>query len=345
MGYSNFKDPIGLLKRMLFSGNKVAYSVLFREILGQLLTPIDMLLYASEKRKLKKSPKESKAPIILILGGSRSGTTLLYQVLAQYLPVSYFSNFIASFPRSPISAQKLFGNMIARPNTDFQNYFGSVAGLGGPNDAFGIWNRWLGEDRNRIPETISEKSKSDMQVFFNSWLQVTKKPFLNKNNRNSLCAPLFDALFDNILFIEIYRNPVFVVQSLIMSRRKVQGSDKIAWGLLSNDSDESDDPLHYIEGICRQVYRVDQVIARGREKINPNKYIRISYEEFCNDPENLIRKVGLHTKIPIQEPKSLKGLKFSTNSNTQRLNDDEFNRICKCVDQLYAKDLSLKPAT
>jgi len=334
MSYSNFKDPIGLLFRMLFSGNKIAYSVLLREFLSKVLIPIDWFLKRSEKRTLSNTKGLSKDPMIFVLGGSRCGTTLLYQTLARYLPVSYIDNFTASFLHSPLSALKLFQNVIPRPKKSFKSYFGSVKGLGGANDGFPIWNRWLGEDRNNAPKDISQQSKIEMKKFFNIWRHISKKPFLNKNNRNSLNAPMFDAIFENSYFIEIYRNPIFVAQSLILSRRKVQGSDKIGWGLLSKDWKKSDDILSYIDDVCEQVYQVDKVLAEGRKMIDSKKYIRVAFEDFCKNPKLTVQKVGsaaLNTKINNDE---LDSLEFSTSSNQQRLTDLEFERIKSAFERL-----------
>ncbi|WP_298504543.1 sulfotransferase [uncultured Maribacter sp.] len=336
MSYSNFKDPIGLLKRMLLSGNKTAYFILLREFCAKLAVPFDLLLRNSEKRKLNES-QDSSLPIILVLGGSRSGTTLLYQTLERYLNVSYISNCIAFFINSPISAFKLFHRLIPKAAKSSQSYFGSVQGFGGPNDAFFLWNRWLGDDRNYAPEDISEESKVEMRAFFNSWLRTTKKPFLNKNNRNSLCAPMFDKIFPNIFFVEIYRNPVFVAQSIILSRRTVQGSDKIGWGLLSKDSEINDDSLAYIDDICQQVYEVDQLLAKNRAKIDPKKYVRVSYEDFCENPSAIIELVGTRALDQTIYDTSLVNLKFSKASNGQRLTDEEFSRIKSCLKNLYNK--------
>lgn len=337
MGYSNFKDPIGLLKRMLQSRNSIAYSVLFREVLSKFLIPFDYFMKGSEKKKLKNSTTSSE-PIILILGGSRSGTTLVYQTLAQYLPVSYFSNFIASFNSSPITAYKLFHKLIPKTKNDFKSYFGSVKGLDGPNDAFALWNRWLGEDRNHVPENIDEETKADMKAFFNAWSQTTKMPFLNKNNRNSLCAPMFASIFPNIYFVEIYRDPIYVAQSLVLSRRAVQGSEKIGWGLLSTDSENSTDPLAYIDDICLQVHQVNELINKNRAKIDSKKYFRVSYEEFCENPGAFVQIVGLEALNHKAINKGLAELHFSTASNGQRLNDDEFNRIKSAFQKLHAND-------
>ncbi|SDD92788.1 Sulfotransferase family protein [Pricia antarctica] len=335
MSYSNFKDPFGLFKRMLLSRNTTAYFILFRELLSKILVPVDFLLQGFEKRILKKSRIDSDQPVILILGGSRSGTTLLYQTLAQYLPVSYMNNFIALFHRSPLAALKLFNRFIPNSKRNYESYYGSVAGLDGPNDAFSIWNRWLGDDRNHIIKDISEQKKSEMKSFFNTWMQVSKRPFLNKNNRNSLCAPMLDSVFENVVFIEIYREPIFVAQSLILSRRSVQGSDKIGWGLLSEDSKESKDPLSYIDDICNQVYQVNCILAEGRKTIDTKKYIRVSYEDFCENPADLIQKVSLKALDHKIDFTNLAHLQFSIAANKQRLSDDEFNRIRLCFTKLY----------
>ena len=75
---------------MLFSGDRVARFVLFREFFNLASKPIDWLLQPFEKRLLKQTANDT-APKIFVVGGSRSGTTIVYQTLAHYLPVSYFS--------------------------------------------------------------------------------------------------------------------------------------------------------------------------------------------------------------------------------------------------------------
>ncbi|WP_209402409.1 sulfotransferase [Pseudozobellia sp. WGM2] len=327
MSYSNFKDPIGLLKRMLLSGNKIAYFVLLREFLAKVLVPLDFLLQNREKKIIKSAERKENQPIILVLGGSRSGTTLLYQTLAYYLPVSYISNFIAAFERSPIAAYKTFNRFIPKPKKKFKSYYGSVSGSGGPNDAFHLWNRWLGEDRNHIPAELDQHTKLDMQSFFNAWSGISKKPFLNKNNRNSLCSSDLYKSLNNIYFVEIYRNPIYVAQSLILSRREVQGNHEIGWGLLSKDHKKNGDPLGYINDVCNQVNAVNQAIDKERKKIDPERYFRVSFENFCENPSLTVRQVSMMALGIDINSENLDLLKFSKNPNKQRLTDVEFNRI------------------
>lgn len=337
MSYGNFKDPFGLLKRMLASGNKAAYFTLVREGMSLLLKPIDALWQSAERRKVQNA-KPSKLPLIVILGGSRSGTTILYQTLAHYLPVSYFNNLSASFPHSPISSARFFKSWFRKKSSSkkFSNYYGSVSGFNGPNDGFHIWNRWLGEDRNAIPTDLSAEIIGEMQSFFNAWHEHMGQPFLNKNNRNSLCVDLFREAFDHIHFVEIRRNPLYVVQSLIQSREAVQGDKHIGWGLATKDSSDSGETFAYIKDICEQVKEVETTLDEARARVPAGQYTYLSYEDLCADPGSMLTEI--HQKAwPIDAPKlELEGIKPLKNTNRQKLGDEEFQAILDNLQRLYS---------
>ena len=336
MSYANFKDPVGLLKRMLASGNKAAYFTLLREGMSILLKPLDAMWQSAERKKLAAA-KPSKLPLIIILGGSRSGTTVLYQTLAHYLPVSYFNNLSVSFPRSPISSSKFFKSWFGkkRKQQSFANYYGSVSGFNGPNDAFHIWNRWLGEDRNAIPEEIPEAVIEEMRNFFNAWHAHMGQPFLNKNNRNSLCVDLFLQAFEHVQFVEIRRNPVFVVQSLIQSREAVQGSKHVGWGLGTKEASDQQDDYAYIRDIVEQVHGVEQGLNEARNLVPESQYTYVSYEDFCENPGGLIAAV-YEKAWPIgSTPLDLNHIQSLKNTNRKKLGKEEFERILQEVKAVY----------
>ena len=337
MSYSNFKDPVGLLKRMLASGNKAAYFTLIREGMGVVMKPVDWLLSHAERRRLSRG-EQSDLPVILILGGSRSGTTLFYQTLTQYLPVSYFNNLSVSFPRSPITAGRWFNRLLRRKRRDFQNYYGSVSGFAGANDGFHIWNRWLGEDRNAVPTDIPAAKLAEMRQFFQTWNAAFGQPFLNKNNRNSLCVELFDQHLAQPFFVEIRRDPVYVIQSLIQSREAVQGSKYVAWGLASEDSDPDRDAYGYVDDIARQVHTVEQELDAARQTVDPARYVRISYEDFCANPAEVVATVYRRIWGQDLPQEAVQDLAPFRNTNRQRLPDEEFQRILQAVTRLYGED-------
>jgi hypothetical protein len=286
--YANFHDPAGLLKRLLLSKDRAARSALYRTAAAMLLQPLDLVLEMIERRQLQEAAA-STLPVIFIVGAPRSGTTLLYQTLARYLPVTYFTNLSALFPRAPITASRLLARFLEVKNFDDRNFYGNVAGLAAPNDGFHVWNRWLGADRYRAPQQISESAKREMKNFFNTWLAAFEKPFINKNNRNTDCVPLLASIFAPAYFIEVRRHPVYVAQSLLLARLRIQGSKEIGWGLHSSTGAPG---KSCVDDVCEQIFNIEMKLRADKKFVAPKRFMEISYEQFCHDPCSFVQKIS-----------------------------------------------------
>lgn len=289
--YGNFHNPLGLVFRMLTSGKRAAWSALFREGIGKLAVPVDLLLSVSESTKLMAATDE-RLPVILIVGPPRSGTTLIYQVLGYSLDVTYPNNLGSLLPRSPITASR----MATKRRAEFQNFYGQTARMSGPNDAFHIWNRWLGSNRYTARTDLSEAEVEEMQRFFHAWTVAHKKPFLNKNNRNAECAAMLAKHLPSSYFVAVRRDPVCVARSLIKAREVVQGDKTVGWGLQCQEQHANEDPLGYVHDVCDQVEKNEQRLADQLSKIDPQRVIEITYESFCTDPNGCIRQIA--NRIP-----------------------------------------------
>jgi hypothetical protein len=295
MSTSNFKNPVGLVFRMLTSGSRAAWAALLHEGLRLLARPIDLLLQGREKRLLKESGT-GNVPMILVVGAPRSGTTLVYQTLARYLDVSYVSNLTSLFPHSPLSGTRMFRWLPQTRSADFRNFYGQTAHLNGPNDGFCLWNRWLGKDRY-VPRTeLSELEQQSIQGFFQAWHRQFGKPFLNKNNRNTGCLDLLSRLFPDATFVVVRRNPVLVAQSLIKAREQVQGDKSVGWGLHSQSSDTDRDRLSYVDDVCAQILQIEEQLDEQLSQIPKSRLIEFTYEGFCEDPVHALE--SLADRIP-----------------------------------------------
>jgi hypothetical protein len=291
LSYGNFNNPLGLVGRMLRSGNRAAYSALFREALGIGLKPADLLLSLLERRQEDRSDQSNPdQPLILVVGPPRGGTTLVYQVLAHCLDVSYTSNLMGLFPRSPITANRLSSHFLpTRPAADFRSYCGQSSRLSGGHDGFFIWNRWLGDDRYAPRTDLSESEVAKMREFFQQWTTAFPKPFLNKNNRNTCCIDLLAKTLPTARFLVVRRDPTAIVRSLIRAREKVQGDKQVPWGLLSSAS--NDHELSYVDDVCAQVSLIQQRLDEQLESIASNRIVETVYEGFCASPKSLIDRM------------------------------------------------------
>ena len=336
--YGNFQDPIGLVIRMLRSGRTAAYNALIREFLSLLVRPIDKLLKLKEQ-KLLLNDQDSKAfPVILVVGPPRSGSTFIYQALASALPVTYLNNFGALFSDAPLVASKVFQNVLAKSSPSLRSYYGNTEKITDPNDGFNISDRRLGNDRYTPQQNIPQDLKEDMNSFFNAWTTTFKKPFINKNNRNTTCASMLASSLENAYVIMIKRDPIFVAQSLLLAREEIQGDRNIGWGLGCNHIStyhQSDSALHHV---AEQVAWIYAALDQQAHAIPSDRLITIDYESFCHDPNptilNIYNRIWKTVPGPSRLPKSLKSFKAS---QSIRLSKDEFDQLQGLIQHYFAE--------
>ena len=287
----NFKNPVGLLFRMLMSGQRAAYSTLIHEAMRLASRPLNSLLSGRERR-LRQTAVADVPPVILVVGAPRSGTTLVYQTLARYLDVTYFSNLTSLFPDAPLAGTGIFRWLPRRQSADFRNFYGQTAGLSGPNDGFSVWNQWLGDDRY-VPRTdLTTDEQRSMGRFFAVWCAVFGKPFLNKNNRNAGCLDLLARAIPQSSVVVVRRDPLLVAQSLIHARQQVQGHKSVGWGLHSHSSDITGDPLAYVDDVCDQVLRIETELDEQLKRIPQERIVEFTYEGFCEAPDSTLRWIA-----------------------------------------------------
>lgn len=321
--YSNFHDPLGLVLRMLRSRDRAAWAALQRAALGFLALPFDCAWEAAEQKRLREA-RPSNLPIILIVGAPRSGTTLFYQTLARFLPVSYLQNFAALFPRAPLTASVKLARLAQTQRADYHSYYGNTAGWAAPNDGFHVWNRWLGADRYRVAQQLSHAAQRDLQSFFHAWLATFQKPFLNKNNRNTACLALLAEALPNACFIEVRREPAYVVQSLLQAREHIQGSKAVGWGLASAQQTHGD----YVSAVCEQVHGIELKLQHDKLSLAPERFWSIAYEDFCREPCSTVEHVAQSfLRLSFDKEKMRRELKPFEATNKIRLACEEFQAI------------------
>lgn len=287
--YGNFRDPVGLLRRMLVSRNRAAFDSLALAATRIGATPIDLALARREGQAVSSAAPRSNRPMLLIVGGPRTGSTLIYQCICQQLDVSYLDNLTAAFPRSPISFARLARRSM-RPPARVENFYGNTRGISGPNDGFDVWNRWQGDDRYRVDLELMARSAEEMRRFFSAWSAEFTGPFVNKNNRQVSIVPELAEVLPNAVFLLIRRDPIMTAQSLLVARELVQGSRTAAWGALGEDSD--DVGAGALRAVARQIAAIERHLDRAVEALPPDRVIETTYEKFCADATGLLEHIG-----------------------------------------------------
>ena len=284
---SGLHDPIGLARRLTKSGDAAALFALRAAALGPVFLPLDLLLTPFEGRRYRHAAPP-RLPIIVVCGCARSGTTIAAQLL-QRLPVAYFTNLTSIFPRSPLTAEAAFGRFLPAAKPQLHNFYGRTSGWTGANDALYLWDRWLGSDRARIPETISPAARAAMIAFFGARESQTGRPALVKVNALNASAHLVADALPTARFICIQRSRVALAMSLLKARQEIHGRADIPYGLMPPDARPSGDP---VDDVCRQVVFHENLARQQQERLGADRFRIVPLDAIRADPDAFVEQVA-----------------------------------------------------
>ena len=220
-----FLHNIKIIKAIILSGNKIAYTILLYKIFALIIKPIDMLigLLASFFPSLKATPK-----MIFVAGSHRSGATFVSQVIAGHFPFYSVNNFNSLFPKSGYVFHKFIKpNLSKYKSKIYQNYYGQTSGLFEINDAHEVWDQWYGGDHSTVPQEMTLIKKNMMFSYFSKLQASVKYPIISKSGRNSLNISRLNSIFNDSFFILVDRE----LEDIVISTLKAGNifNDKDRW--------------------------------------------------------------------------------------------------------------------
>lgn len=234
------------------------------------------------------SNREKIKDAIIIHGPGRSGTTLLYNVLAMHPDLAWISGYVNHFPDIPIlSVLNRLQNI-----EFFEQFSRGRRKWPRPAEAYGFWNFFF-PDFSLMENGTSTKERKLAVKFciktINSIVKFQgKKRFIAKLTGTSR-ASILDLLFENPFLIYINRDPRAVVASYFKQR----------WGYKDNlEKFEATDTLllisEYVERYRKNIEQISD-LAKFRYKY-------VSYEDLIANKtrviENLLQFLGLDDENP-----------------------------------------------
>ena len=319
---SHVNNPFRLAWRLLGEENPAARSALMMAAAGFALVPFDLILSVFERKTVAVAPRPDK-PIVLVCGPPRSGTTLVAEYLINTLRVGYLNNLTSLFPRSPLTANALFGRWMKPGAVEFRAYYGKTRGLSGVNDALYIWDRWLGADRAATPDELSAWAQQDMLRFFGALQRRHGLPIVNKVNRLNTCTHLVAEALPSSIFIYLRRDPLMLAQSLYIARRDIVGDLSKPYGVSHPNRVLSDS----IEDVCRQVDYYDHMLQLQLGRVGKERLIVLDYEDFCAKPNDLISRLTQHSSTFEQRDSAIQSAESFSVSRKVRLEDSILQRF------------------
>ncbi len=230
-----------------------------------------------------------KSPQIFMVGLPRSGATLVYQYIIHRFHVAYFTNGAGNRPYAPcltIFLQKKFRKHYI---SDFKSNFGRIAGPMAPREAGRIWQFFFEPDKYQNYEDIDEVKRRSLYKLVSCVQKIFGDvPFVNKNVRNSLHIDALSKIFPKSYFLVVERNVEDVALSILRARKLTHG-DYNLWFSVKPRNYEQIKNLSVPEQIFHQIKDITECINENIEKLPKERVRKIKYEDFCNNPEGVIK--------------------------------------------------------
>ena len=273
--------------------------------LDNLITELRRILEPVQEQ-LNKQYQAPKYPVVVVLGNPRSGTTILTQILAGTGYFAYPTNFLSRLAYAPwIGA--MIQQMLFNPVYDFRGELSDIQSASGFTSTLGktigtlaiseffhFWRKFFPtHDPGYIPEELLEKVDVDrMRSELASIESVFNKPFMSKGKMMQHNITFFAEKVPELFFIHIKRDPMYVMQSVMMSRRKYYGTDKIWWSVKPKEFEflAQMPPTYQVAG---QVLYTLQDIDHGLESVNESRKMIFSYESLCENPKQIFKELQI----------------------------------------------------
>jgi hypothetical protein len=249
-----------------------------------------------ERRGLERAAELPPPRTVFIIGPPRSGTTLLYELLAMRFGFAYFSNAAHRLPHTPITATRLFRPLIRGWRGTFQSDYGRLRGWGAPSEAGWIWDRWMGGFEAMEADDLDPAAALELRCSIAAVADALGGPFLAKNVAHSVRMRALDRIFPDAVFIALRRDEGDVIRSIYRMRQRrlgEPGGGLSAWLSVRPRGWESHRNRPPIEQIAAQVFGVQCDIGRDALAIGPGRLHCVQYEELASDPRCELERIRM----------------------------------------------------
>lgn len=264
-------------------------------------------------------------PSVHIVGLPRSGTTVLYQLLARTRSVGYPSNVMAFAWRAPHVGAAL-QQKLAHEGYDLS--LRSTAGRTdeplGPHEFGYFWRDALGHDHNSLVPSRGERPAHWLRGQLDLVSTTFGAPTVYKNFLAPAHVRHLSAAVGNQHFIVLRRNLIDVARSLLATRRQLNIPDDEPFG-----TQPVNVRRHYanvLERVCHQVSSLDETLSTTGLLDLPTT-LQVDYSKLCSSTEFQLKRVL--SAIGADPPQNETPSNLSTTNSSDHWIEDHEHRYLK----------------
>jgi len=280
--------------------------------LEELLLQLNRELACANDSILASLRNDVSHPLVFVMGPLRSGTTLFMQALASTGAIAYPTNLLSRFYGAPLVGariQLLFDSrynfrdelLDLRAAMSFESSNGKTTGALAPNEFWYFWRRFVQfGDIDWMPDESLHRhvDKNTLVQELVGLTRVLGMPFALKAMILNYNIGFLSGLFENAIFVQLKRDPIATVSSILKARRRQFGNEAHWYSFKIPEYEQLKDmePLHQAAG---QVHFISRALETGMDLLPESRKLVVDYEEFCRHPESVLRE--LLCKVGVRE--------------------------------------------
>jgi hypothetical protein len=298
----------------------------------RLLVALNQYLDGFETQLAAQLP-EADWPPVLIGGLQRSGTTLLYQLIARHCDVGYINNFLARLWNAPRTGILVRGRLLRSDGPaagSLTSDYARTPGLDGPHEFGYFWTKWLRLDR------VQTHLLSDQEAQEVDWPGLARclrqmaglfgKPLVLKNPIACWNALRLYSHLPNLCLVLVRRSPYYIVQSTYLARRNRYGDVRHWWSLKPPGYAEIQEDLN---PICQVVRQVVESLAVLKELASsyPGPCITVDYQQIRNKPGEVLQAICSSCGLQLLQKVALPPVSELPDGDRCKVTPDEHRQI------------------
>lgn len=286
------------------------------------LRPVEELLVERYRR--------TDLPLVFIVAVPRTGTTLLYQLMARHLDVGYVNNFMARFWMAPIAGGAIYRELYGDDSTDIplRSHLGATEGPESPHEFSWFWEYWteFGDVDDHPEEDLAEMNWEAIRRELEGLAGWFDAPVVMKSiNYVNYQIEWIARQFPSARFLWMRRSSPYVAQSIYESRRERYEDPSVWWSVRPADvEDWLDRPP--AEQIAHQIEDISAAIRSGFEAIDDRRHQTLTYEQLTTEPVESLRTLADFAETALVGRRELEDLGLEPR-NEQRLPDETFQEL------------------
>lgn len=245
---------------------------------------------------------------IFILGSPRSGSTVLYQLMASAFRLPFISNLTnAHFAVTPILGIALQSALQPWDRIGFNSEFGKTKEPHEPHEGSAVLSRWFGggHPSQVVSATIKPGQEMHMRATLAATHSIFGRPLLIKNAWNCFRVRYLATAFPRAQFIWIRRDIGEAARSDLRARYVTKGSPE-HWNSATPANVEALRTLPFTAQVIENQFEFNEAIGKDLVAYAPGRFVEVWYDRMCASPRAALRdlatRLDLAGHTPVQLP-------------------------------------------